>query len=233
MSFYAFMLLSYVHACESTMSEVELEVVNPHLRGGRVENHLGKTTPTSPDRDYNLDLPVLSSRAQHDKRVRQLRHRGGLYLRGPQHFVPWSTLKINGSAAGTNYFLRANLPTPASLIGQPQGYTHGRSTAMLGFQEIVTLHVIVGNTQGRNHGERGANDTALKVHAIIRRTNDASLKNKIVAALTTYLIILIQFQLSDRPTQEDQQIQAPRGLRRVYINLVAHWVTGGNAVRDF
>nr|CAD7198807.1 unnamed protein product [Timema douglasi] len=56
---------------------VELEEVNPHLRGGRVENHLGKTTPSSPDRDSNLDLPVLSSRAQHDKRVSQLRHRGG------------------------------------------------------------------------------------------------------------------------------------------------------------
>nr|CAD7395487.1 unnamed protein product [Timema poppensis] len=48
--------------------KVELEEVNPHLRGGRVENHLGKTTPSSPDRDSNLDLPVLSSRAQHDKR---------------------------------------------------------------------------------------------------------------------------------------------------------------------
>nr|CAD7604692.1 unnamed protein product [Timema genevievae] len=35
------------------------EEVNPHLRGGRVENHLGKTTPSSPDRDSNLDLPVL------------------------------------------------------------------------------------------------------------------------------------------------------------------------------
>nr|CAD7575214.1 unnamed protein product [Timema californicum] len=61
-------------------SGVELEEVNPHLRGGRVENHLGKTTPSSPDRDSNLDLPVLSSRAQHDKRVSQLRHRGGCVL---------------------------------------------------------------------------------------------------------------------------------------------------------
>nr|CAD7576843.1 unnamed protein product [Timema californicum] len=43
--------------------------MNPHLCGGRVENHLGKATPNSPDRDLNLDLPVLSSRAQHDKRV--------------------------------------------------------------------------------------------------------------------------------------------------------------------
>nr|CAD7395121.1 unnamed protein product [Timema poppensis] len=48
------------------IGKIELEDVNPHLRGGRVENHLGKTTPSSPDRDSNLDLPVLSSRAQHD-----------------------------------------------------------------------------------------------------------------------------------------------------------------------
>nr|CAD7433416.1 unnamed protein product [Timema monikensis] len=59
--------------------KVELEEVNPHLRGGRVENHLGKTTPSSPDRDSNLDLPILGSRAQHDKRVSQLHHRGGSY----------------------------------------------------------------------------------------------------------------------------------------------------------
>nr|CAD7394696.1 unnamed protein product [Timema cristinae] len=46
--------------------QVELEEVNPHLRGGRVENHLGKTTPSSPDRDSNLDLPVPGGQAQHD-----------------------------------------------------------------------------------------------------------------------------------------------------------------------
>nr|CAD7568035.1 unnamed protein product [Timema californicum] len=50
------------------IGKVELEEVNPHLRGGRVENNLGKTPPSSPDRDSNLDLPVLSSRAQHNKR---------------------------------------------------------------------------------------------------------------------------------------------------------------------
>nr|CAD7264162.1 unnamed protein product [Timema shepardi] len=59
---------------------VELEEVNPHLRGERVENHLGKTTPSSPNRDSNLDLPVFSSRALHDKRVSQLRHRGGMAI---------------------------------------------------------------------------------------------------------------------------------------------------------
>nr|CAD7415635.1 unnamed protein product [Timema poppensis] len=63
-------------------AKVELEEANPDFRGGRVENHLGKTTPSSPDRDSNLDLPVLDGRAdsnldlpvldgraQHDKRV--------------------------------------------------------------------------------------------------------------------------------------------------------------------
>nr|CAD7201151.1 unnamed protein product [Timema douglasi] len=54
------------------IGKVELEEVNPHLRGGGVENHLGKTTPSSPDRDSNLDLPVLSSRALHDKRNTKL-----------------------------------------------------------------------------------------------------------------------------------------------------------------
>nr|CAD7589086.1 unnamed protein product [Timema genevievae] len=43
----------------SELGGLNLEEVNPHLRGGRVENHLGKTTPSSPDRDSNLDLPVL------------------------------------------------------------------------------------------------------------------------------------------------------------------------------
>nr|CAD7452326.1 unnamed protein product [Timema tahoe] len=57
------------------MGRLNLEEVNPHLRGGRVENHLGKTTPSSPNRDSNLDLPVLGGLTQHDWRVRQLRHR--------------------------------------------------------------------------------------------------------------------------------------------------------------
>nr|CAD7588573.1 unnamed protein product [Timema genevievae] len=50
---------------------LNLEEVNPHLRGRRVENHLGKTTPSSPDRDSNLDLPVLGGLTQHDWRIIQ------------------------------------------------------------------------------------------------------------------------------------------------------------------
>nr|CAD7435468.1 unnamed protein product [Timema monikensis] len=60
-------------AVSPRIGKVELEEVNPHLRGGRVENHLGKITPSSPDRDSNLDCPVLSTRALHDKRVRNIK----------------------------------------------------------------------------------------------------------------------------------------------------------------
>nr|CAD7199260.1 unnamed protein product [Timema douglasi] len=101
-------------ALSGGIENIVLEEGNPHLRGGRVENHLekktpvrpteirtsistssavelnltsalanytteaGKTTPSSPDRDSNLDPRVLSSRARHDKRFGQLRHRGGV-----------------------------------------------------------------------------------------------------------------------------------------------------------
>nr|CAD7572908.1 unnamed protein product [Timema californicum] len=92
--------------------KVELEEVNPHLRGGRVENHLRKTTLRTPDRDSNLDLPVLSSRAaQHDKRtsraefddmeyVARRRYNDFVWLRQklveafPTHLIPVSITTI-------------------------------------------------------------------------------------------------------------------------------------------
>nr|CAD7451836.1 unnamed protein product [Timema tahoe] len=48
------------------LGRLKIEEVKLHLRGGRVKNHLGKTTPSSPERDSNLDLPVLGSLAQHE-----------------------------------------------------------------------------------------------------------------------------------------------------------------------
>nr|CAD7454205.1 unnamed protein product [Timema tahoe] len=60
----------------------ECKKVNPHLCGGRVESHLGKTTLSSPDRDSNLDFPVFGGRAQHNWCVSQLRHRGGIWVSG-------------------------------------------------------------------------------------------------------------------------------------------------------
>nr|CAD7459209.1 unnamed protein product [Timema tahoe] len=40
----------------SQYSEVYL-----HLRGGRVDNHFGKPTLSTPNRDSNLDLPIINS----------------------------------------------------------------------------------------------------------------------------------------------------------------------------
>nr|CAD7572273.1 unnamed protein product [Timema californicum] len=42
-----------------------LEEMNLHLCGGRVENHIGKITPSSLDQVSNLDLPVQGSLSQH------------------------------------------------------------------------------------------------------------------------------------------------------------------------
>nr|CAD7431541.1 unnamed protein product [Timema monikensis] len=85
-SYYPFGLyaLSTNYANGLGIGKVELEEVNPHLRVGRVENHLGKTTPSSPDRDSNLDLPVLSSRAQHDKRHLHLPELSDVEIRDPE-----------------------------------------------------------------------------------------------------------------------------------------------------
>nr|CAD7427749.1 unnamed protein product [Timema monikensis] len=93
-SYYTFRLyaLRTNYANGLGIGKVELEEVNPHLRGGRVENHLGKATPSSPDRDLKLDLPVLSSPAQHDKRVSQLRHRGGIDT--TQHALKRGVLRV-------------------------------------------------------------------------------------------------------------------------------------------
>nr|CAD7258390.1 unnamed protein product [Timema shepardi] len=141
---------------------VEIEEVNPDLRGGRVENHLGKTTPSSPDRDSNLVLPssavelnttsALANYAtevgsepafawresgkpfrkkpppvhpteirtsispssavelQHDKRVSQLRHRGGNKMSDNQRFLwnfePWGQVTDNINIFESDQFLQ-------------------------------------------------------------------------------------------------------------------------------
>nr|CAD7573268.1 unnamed protein product [Timema californicum] len=88
----------------------------------RVENHLGTLPPpSSPDRDSNLDLPVLSSRAQHDKREKP----------PPVHpteirtsISPSSEVELNTTSVLANYDTEAGLvnglvffPVLLSLVG--------------------------------------------------------------------------------------------------------------------
>nr|CAD7197019.1 unnamed protein product [Timema douglasi] len=64
-------------AYSNGLGKVELEEMIPHLRGGRVENHLGKTTPAHPTEIRTSISPSSTVELQHDKRISQLRHRGG------------------------------------------------------------------------------------------------------------------------------------------------------------
>nr|CAD7400790.1 unnamed protein product [Timema cristinae] len=122
-SFYLFGLyaLSTNYANGLGIGKVELEEVNPHLRGGRVKNHLGKTTPSSPDRDSNLDLPVLSSRAQHDKRVSQLRHRGGFNSNEINLLVSTSVLEEGIDISQCNLVVKFDEPKEYRSYIQSKG----------------------------------------------------------------------------------------------------------------
>nr|CAD7194378.1 unnamed protein product [Timema douglasi] len=48
------------------LGRLNIEEVNPHLRGWRVKNHFGKTTLSSPEQDLNLELSALGSLVQHE-----------------------------------------------------------------------------------------------------------------------------------------------------------------------
>ncbi|CAG2054621.1 unnamed protein product [Timema podura] len=80
-SFFASLIPEQPGALGLGFGEVDVEEMNLHLRGRRVENHLGKTTPSSPERDLNLDLPILASIAQHKTCALALRHRGGSQIK--------------------------------------------------------------------------------------------------------------------------------------------------------
>nr|CAD7424910.1 unnamed protein product [Timema monikensis] len=140
---------------EKGIWKVELEEVNPHLRGERMENHLGKTTPSSPDRDSNLGLPVLSSQAQHDKRVSQLRHRGGYYPYSPCQFccapafIRWGIRAVllglkpeEGSGISTTSYY------PFGLYALSTNYANGLGIGKVELEEL-NLHLRGGRLE--NH----------------------------------------------------------------------------------
>ncbi|CAG2055665.1 unnamed protein product, partial [Timema podura] len=59
------------------IGKVEFRGSEPAFAWRKSGKPFRKNHPSSPDRDSNLDLPVLEGLAQHDWRVSQLRHRGG------------------------------------------------------------------------------------------------------------------------------------------------------------
>ncbi|CAG2053344.1 unnamed protein product [Timema podura] len=167
---------------------LNLEEVNPHLRGRRVENHLGKTTPSSPDRDSNLDLLVLGGRAQHDKRVSQLRHRGGFqngvsapHMLGNQ-LNPSSTMAqkmsdtLSAELEAHSIFTDSNNTTTTSLMG-PQ--LHSRviaSARSIAANQSGSGTGATNNTAGS--GSNAANSTAAAAAGSIPQSLDQLLERQ-------------------------------------------------------
>nr|CAD7575492.1 unnamed protein product [Timema californicum] len=135
------------------IGKVELEEVNPNLRGGRVENHLGTPPPVHPTEIRNLDLPVLSSRAQHDKRVSQLRHRGG------PGYEPRSLLCQPGSIK------------PRSLRAPPTSPVNGRARGKCGRPPGVSSSSLV--LRGRE-GEVNPHLSGGRVESHLGKTTPSS-----------------------------------------------------------
>nr|CAD7263886.1 unnamed protein product [Timema shepardi] len=131
--------------------KVELGEVSPHLRGRRVENHLGKTTPSSSDRDSSLNLPILSSRAQHDKRVNQLRHRVEL---NTSAFANYATEAGNSILFSLGFVGRFTLLMPKVTLPDidkiaikiPQPRSEAIATyALCGFSNPGSLGILIGS----------------------------------------------------------------------------------------
>nr|CAD7445967.1 unnamed protein product [Timema bartmani] len=104
-------------------NKLDLEEVNPHLRGGRVENHLVKTTPSSLDRDSNLDLPVLGGLAQHDWRVEKVSP--SYPDASPKPLGLWSP--SSGGGYPLRLYPQKMLMSPSTSLGLPAPQTNIRN----------------------------------------------------------------------------------------------------------
>ncbi|CAG2056972.1 unnamed protein product, partial [Timema podura] len=70
--------LSTNYANGLVIGKVEFRGSEPAFAWRESGKPFRKNHPSSPDRDSNLDFPVLGGLTQHDWRVSQLRHRGGI-----------------------------------------------------------------------------------------------------------------------------------------------------------
>nr|CAD7576072.1 unnamed protein product [Timema californicum] len=161
-SYYPFGLyaLSTNYANGLGIGKVELEEVNQHLRGGGVENHLGKTTPSSLDRDSNFDLLVLSSRAQHNKRVLTM---------FDDNIVLFATLVIGAATLGIFVLWGPDLFLPRRKRGQVVGLVNLGHTCFLNtlLQALASCPQYIDWLQ---HNNKGGNLTT-SLHHVLQIVN--------------------------------------------------------------
>nr|CAD7573209.1 unnamed protein product [Timema californicum] len=119
------------------LERLNLEEVNPHLCGGRVENYLGKTTPSSPYQDSNLDLLILSSQAQHETRAL------ANYARERQYWTHFNGIRTDsalkkGSGRSPNRDYNLNLPVLGSLSKHETSTLANYATGV-GLRQVVEV----------------------------------------------------------------------------------------------
>nr|CAD7265411.1 unnamed protein product [Timema shepardi] len=178
------------------IGKVELEEVNPHLRGGRVENHLGKTTPVHPTEirtsispSSAVELNTTSALANYATEA-EIRSR---------EYRKCTTIELKESEKKVNTQPRYHQTPPPSLSPMlPEGMEkrnelylfqpQGASVKMRG-RIIVILCVVMSGalsssglphtTRGgpRNQVEKESSERKLEVHSRVQRqTNDSKLE---------------------------------------------------------
>nr|CAD7571807.1 unnamed protein product [Timema californicum] len=108
------------------LGRMNIEEVTPHLHGRRV-----KTTPSSPERDLNLDLPVLGSLAQHDtSTLVNYTTEAGFPLAFQQNVRGSMNLGVRGSLPSTPP--RYPSPIQRPVVYQQGGASSGSGAMMSG-----------------------------------------------------------------------------------------------------
>nr|CAD7256096.1 unnamed protein product [Timema shepardi] len=143
------MFIASTFSTRPGLGKVELEVVNPHLRGERVENDLGKTTPSSPNRDSNRDLPVLSSRASTRLALEMSKYRGKLSMLGCAVLLILSLgVAVQASSHIAILFVAVMCPFIAGIVPVEEKFRiFVRHTRIWGLRSLVCLELLALNVR--------------------------------------------------------------------------------------
>nr|CAD7195424.1 unnamed protein product [Timema douglasi] len=173
----------------SALANYATEEVYPHLSGGRMDNLFGKTTLSTPDRDSNLDLPIISSLVYCESSA--LDHAdteaGKTTPSSPTEIrtsiSPSSAVELNTTSALANYYteagdvslLRNCLPTQQrthSEDSRDSWFDHAKKTGVkgltcstLGCKNVSYLHTIQ-NTAIPQFSQEWTYLTAKKIYVI-------------------------------------------------------------------
>nr|CAD7589724.1 unnamed protein product [Timema genevievae] len=154
-------------AHEQDLARLNMDEVNPHLREGRVVNHIGKTSSSSPELDSNLDLLVLCSLAQHKTNV--LANYATKVLEA--HYI-----KMEGQQL--NILPNTNLPLnlPKVQHQPPQNFTV-KDQHLLKPPPVMGIRIGRLNLEEVNPHLRGGNRTSISPSSAVELNTTSALAN--------------------------------------------------------